>query len=466
MASESPATTRRQLPTNLGDLMNGAVRVFGCPLRPDIDAFVRKQAAKYLRELRKLAVTAKAGATKQARGRSFELEHSFAGRFCALLLSYPKGARLLTLHQAVVKAEEVVTRRPTHEPIKATVHAKPEGGVRTTFSFGVGDRAAKRLVDDMLRVTNAPNPYEFSCRGRGRDAAIRTVLKAFEKGGVQRLVRIDLENFFPSHRRAAMLHGINLPRSVVENVVLIHREKIIYAPHTSSNPARSGLPQGSRPSSFLASKTAETLLTALPHARLALCHGDDLLVGVRTDEEAEDVKSTLASRCAEHPAGPFVMKEVEVMKLGKDHDFLGYQFRYRDQHFGGGARASASRKAITRFQRKLAAGLVTLTSGELDVAEEKITRWVKSFGAWGAGENAVTIGLIDASFEVLPLVSQFRALARHQKPSFRLLSDVARAFNAMFGRHVGRMTPLNYVPASGIKAVIGRHQSSGLKTTD
>ena len=170
-----------------------------------------------------------------------------------------------------------------------------------------------------------------------------------------------------------------------------------------------------------------------------MCHGDDILVGIETDDEAEDVKSALVSRAAKHPAGPFKLKMIEVIQLGTPNDYLGYMFRHRPKEYGGGARASASRKAILRCQRRLACKLaLTAPSHDLGVAEVHFRRWVKSFGAWGAGQHAVDFAMLDLWDEVLSVVCAFRKHLDTNKLTFNSLAEALGLFEKEFLPSVGK----------------------------
>ena len=306
--------------------------------------------------------------------------------------------------------------------------------------FGELDRAAKRLTDDLLRTIWGISPYEYSQRGRGRDAAIRETIQSFNEGGARRIIKVDIKGFYQSVDMEKLEPLIPLPLSVIRTTLRIPSTKAIdlsLAPTTSEKAVRMGLIAGSRPSALIASRVFEPMLQDLPGARLALNHGDDGIVTVRTDEQAETVKMTLALRAKEHPCGPFKLKELEILRMGTVHDILGYMLRHRAKVYGGGTRISASRKAILRFQRKLARYLALLPISSWEqIAEKKCRGWVASFGQWKHDGSVVDIALQELEDEVYPVLIAFQ---KHVKgKGFPSFADLMKLFDADFLPSIGK----------------------------
>ena len=435
-APDAPASLKHLV----GDVLNAAHRAFGKTWPPQAKECVRKHAKRYRKELLKLEAAQLRGRKHQVRRRSFMVEHSYSCRFCAFLLGYPKSGKALTLAQAKKLSEQVNLRKPSVEKVRVREMEKPEGGKRVIMAFGPRDRAAKWLADSILRAIWGISPYEYSRQGRGRDAAIRETIHSFNEGGARRIIKVDIKGFYPSVDMEKLEPLIPLPLSVIRTTLRIPKTKAIdlsLAPTTSENAVRMGLITGSRPSALIASRVFEPMLQNLPGARLALNHGDDGIVTVRTDEQAETVKMTLALRATEHPCGPFKLKELEILRMGTVHDILGYMLRHRAKIYGGGARISVSPKAILRFQRKLARYLALrpISSWE-QIAEKKCRGWVASFGQWKHDGSVVDIALQELEDEVYPVLIAFQ---KHVKgKGFPSFADLMKLFDADFLPSIGK----------------------------
>lgn len=410
----------------LGDVLNSGARVLRDDWTPEAKKFVRQRGRKYLRDLRKYDAALRAGASSRARGREYLIEHSFAGRFCALLLNYPrirsapgrKGAKPLTLGEAKKLAGQVKTRQCSGEPVHVTVRAKADGGTRHTCAFGPRTRAANYLADSFLAMRWGECAQEFSRRGRGRDAAIREALSAYQHGGVRSFVHVDVQNCYGS----IGMEGVKepyLPKTIREHTLAISPEaKVIIHndtehPGPSDQAVRAGIPQGLRSSARIASHVLRSATVDLDFP-LLIFHGDDILAGIRKGQDEEAAKSALVSAIAGHPAGPLLHKLAASFGLNSGHDYLGYEFRRRPKRYGGYAKARPSEKAYRRGRSRMARKLALVPVECLLTATQRaVEAWSKAFGAWEGQKAGAEIAEITFAIDVAPILTKFQKHLRH-----------------------------------------------------
>jgi hypothetical protein len=398
--------------TTLSEIMNAAYRVMIFDWTSQTKDRVRFLGRSYVRQLNRYAKVCASKKGPQAGARAYHLSNSYAARFCNFLLAYPNSGPTLKLGQVEAAAVLVHPRKPSGETVHAWTKDKPEGGFRILAAFGPLSRAAQNLVLAILRPSWGISPYEYSRKGRGRDAALRSALHDYEHGGVRRWVLADILNCYPSVSQEALFKIIPLPESMIRNIILIPSETNISLksnPHSLSfGTVLSGLPMGSLIAPYIMSKLLEHVLADLAMAP-AICHGDNILLGVGDDEKAAIATGTLASRLAEHPAGPFKLKEVETIRRESDHDFLGYRIRRRKPPYAGEVRASVSNKAIRRFQRRTAGKIALLPWGTwADVVERRAESWAESMGEWGGRGHGVDIAVVEFVKRVYPVVTAFQ----------------------------------------------------------
>lgn len=418
------------LPHDLGDVLNRARRVLK-PDWPGADGVVRHHFSKFSRDMKALHRATRCGSKAQVDGRRRMLEVSFSARFVALLASYPRRRSPITLIRAKAMAAEVNLRHWSGEPIRQTDRPKGGGGIRSTLSFGPRTRAAAYLADAFNLVRFGPNEYEFSRRGRGRDAAIRETLKSVQNGGVRQLVQADVTNFYSSINHSCLKTLTGLPKSIIENHLIIPPDAhIIHSygnTYAQDQSVRAGLPQGSRPSARLAGQVIKSILTGFD-VPLALAHGDDLIVGLRRGDDPDTVISALARAFAGHPAGPFSLKTLKVHEPGQGHDFLGYEFVWNKRKYGGYMRARSSPKAEMKVRRRVAAKIAPYPrNAQYDAFIPELERWAKGYGAWSEKMKGAEYAWIGFSLDVLPITLKFHRCAAGLK--FKSLTEVRDLFD-------------------------------------
>lgn len=384
------------------DIECKARNVFGSAWKtdPQVQDAVRVHASRYLDRLRSLS-RAEPG---KVRARTYLALRSFDARFCSVILAWPKGGPEPCLADVVTLAVELDARQDCGEPIRA-YFKKKASGYRPICRFGVRRRALQRLARDILEACFGPSLFEFSRRGRGRDAATRHMQNAFEKGGARWTNIADIKSCFASFNREGLNRLIPLPWSVIENCILIPEtaEIILDKPpkkkhenETSETAVRRGIPQGSLASSYIVSKLLEPLLAQLKGVAV-LSHGDDIVSCTKGEADAKSNQQALAAMLEQHPAGPLLMKKNDCVPLGRPIEALGYRTRRRAKFYGGGVRHVPSRQAFDRFYARTFAYLLTLPLDQIEQAAwDRADTWKQSFPLWdrsAAADDLVEIYL-------------------------------------------------------------------------
>ena len=366
---------------------------------------------------------------------SFYMEHSFAARVCAVLVSRRRKEKPISFSMLLKLATEVRTRQGSGEAVLAFERAKPEGGLRHLASFGRRDRAAKRIVDDILRIVWGLSPYEYARKGRGREVATRAYVDRFNKGGSSRLVAFDLSNGYGSINRDWVMDNLPLAKSAIRHSVLIHQTKLLHGTVSSVEAVQTGLTQGSRPSATVLSHVMQEILDAVGPAGLKGSYGDDGFVATST-EQAEPMKNALALAIAEHPAGPLKLKLLTVNAPGDPgNNLLGYMIR----HGGRGIRSTPSHKAILRFQRRVARALVGADDAT-SVIFSMADNWANSFQCWSTRRTGADAAIGAALNEVLPIVRGFERLLAVKGLASLPREDMVDLFDQTYLADVGKLS--------------------------
>ena len=400
-------------------IMGSGGRIFGDdPWATDIELrkFVKLRALHFAVLLQSLDAVGLGG--RRLRRRTFHVLGSFDARLCSLILGWSYQFTPITLDAACKTARLINARTCSGEPVKTWQVKKPEGGHRRLWAFGPLTRARQCLAVEVLKAIWGPAKYEFARRGRGRDAAMTKVINnANQKGGARWFLTADIKNCFGSFNRAAMLKLIPLPRSVIENCLFVMEDtKIVWDQDdhedTSKIAAFSGLPQGSLASPYIASKFIEPVLGELK-GDVVLAHADDILVGSRTEKEAQANMQRLGELLEVHPAGPLLMKTCKIAPLGKPIDFCGYRLRRRWKMYGGGVHLTPSAQAYMRFELRAYHKILPVPSEHQELkAEEYMGYWRNSFKLWdrSSAGDAFLWGNVFA--HILPAVTAKKLAAK------------------------------------------------------
>jgi hypothetical protein len=395
---------------SMDEIMGSVGRMLGEGWSEDTAAadFVKLRSARFVRRLSDLARKAKRGKnTKQAAAR---IIGSFDARFCAVILGWPKGGKPIRLSAAIEMANRLNPTAPSREVVYVKLLAKPEGGTRPILKFGPERRALQVLAKHVLMAVWGPAKFDFAQRGRGRDRAMDVIVdKTAKKGGARWFLTADIRNCFGSFDREALLKVIPLSKNVIWNCILVPEDTPLideygYRTLPSEIAALSGLPQGSLASPYIASKLIEQVLEQLDGV-IVLSHADDIIVGTRTQAQAEANMHRLGDLLADHPAGPLFMKS-HIAPLGKPIDYLGYRIRRRALQFGGGVRLIPNPKSFARMEARAYAKLLLEPSATREAkADLYAMDWMNSFPRWDRSPAAKLQLWITIHAHVLPGVS-------------------------------------------------------------
>lgn len=378
-------------------------------------------AQGYAATLRKLAARKDRPGRLQRRHEYRALGDSTA-RFCCLLLAWPKYFQPVGYEAAVQMCADLDPRRDCGEPVSYFYRSKPGGGRRLIVKFGPRRRTLQRLVVDILRASHGESPFDYCRKGRGTTRAMLAMQSAVTKKGARWFSTSDVRDCYGSFDRQGVIAQLRLPRSVIENSLLITPDTPIETgeveteeeSRASEQAARRGIPQGSLASPYIAASLLSPALKQLT-GELVLIHGDDVITGTKTQTECEANAQALAEACLQHPAGPLLMKHNRVAKIGTPIEALGYRMKWRPEAFGGGVRFIPSKAAFEKFYARLEADLLKGKSWKdlPEQAAKRIPHWQAGLPLWDRSSAADDIVLIHVlQYVVAPVRTQLMKAAK------------------------------------------------------
>ena len=397
------------------------------PWDPMIEREIRLVARQYVKLLMRHRLTAIEKHRRRNKETRNLLLSSRAEKICALILSSKKNR---SLGYYIDRAEEVRARHPSAEPLHVVSRPKGDGSNRSISIFGLIETAKQTLVRDVLIAQFGHSPFEFSRRGRGREAVIRNTLHALNQEGITHLVEADICDCFPSVKFSGLSRYLHLPASVVRNTVQISGSTTIHIANDlqlSKRTVRAGLPLGSRLSPFVMSKIIEPILDQID-APIARSFVDNIGFGARSSIEAAAGKLSLAVLLDQHPAGPFKLKYSTPFALGEENDILGYLVRPQSHGWNGIARVTPSKPSILRAQRRMAASFAYSSPSSWYAAVDTwASSWASRYPSWSGRKNGATSAFLAAHERVLPHVREFHRDIRGTKfSSFAKMGRLAQ----------------------------------------
>lgn len=417
------------LPT-LGDVLNASRRVLRANHTSEIDRQMRHIFKRYSRALRGYARAGRASSIRATRSREYLLSRSPAAKIVSYLLAYPNKAKTgLTFGELQAEAFKINPRAACLDPVRATIKGKPDGGTRIICSFSKVARGTQTLAATIILARAGTSPYEYVRKGRGRDAAAAAGLHAINHHGVKWLSLSDVKGFFPSCTREMAYSVIPTSRTLLNNAVFVPNDTPITFTNTThttfEHAVRSGLIEGSRTSGIVAQKIMEDRLKSVA-ASLKICHGDNVMIGARTEAECLAIASAFASSLEKHPDSPLQLKESIIAKVGEPcMDFCGY--RLRPKNLWGNARATPSRKAFTRYDRRMFVRLFLCDSShEEQIVETYTSDWAQSFGIWRGRSQGCGLAEICTFTELVPMVRQVKAMNKAKELKFSSFVELKR----------------------------------------
>jgi hypothetical protein len=267
---------------------------------------------------------------------------------------------------------------------------------RETFDFTLPTRAVQRMVLDIIQRVLPENEFDFGRPGAGgKDAAAGAIQDAIYNGSTYFAVA-DIANAFPSTKIGHVVDLIPLPPRVIQNVLCpdttMRRNGAGASARTNAScPPQATtarcLPQGAVTSAAIMSALLGRELRSLAGSnRVIVVIADDIAIGARTREEAEQALLELQSALRSLRAGPLYLGQAAIQSPDERNNhvqFAGYRHRYFDDTRR--VHCVPSDKAIRKMRDELARKLNVGPHDRLDRVREKY------FGAWRATFREWTI---------------------------------------------------------------------------
>lgn len=327
---------------------------------------------------------------------------------------------------------------------------------RETFDFALPTRALQRMVLDIFESVAPENEFDFGRPGAGgKDGAAKAIQDAIYDGCTYFVVA-DIANAFPSTKIGHVVDLIPLPQRVIQNVLCPDTT----ARHEASASIRSDascppqattarcLPQGAVTSAAIMSALLGRVLRPLAGSnRVIVVIADDIAIGARTREGAEQALLELQSALRSLRAGPLDLGRVAIQSPDEQNNhvqFAGYRHRYFDDTCR--LHCVPSDKAIRRMRDELARKLHVGPHDRLEYVREKyFDAWRGTFREWTVNWRSFK-SLEDTTINVMFSVQE-ALKAKGRAPSlwptamtFRLAGPLTP--RPRFARHAADLHPL------------------------
>ncbi len=378
-----------------------------------MDADDRRQlgvyAKSYERKLRRLVRARLEGDEQAAKRIIYEILKSFGAKVCAATRAFKSSptAQPPTLAQFKAQAETLNPTRAIPEAVTVWTVPKLGGGSRTLASFGWKRRSLQALCSDILSTCYPALPFDYLVKGKGgTKAALLALHTIIEEGKYQFVVTMDVANCFGSAIKKKVGELLPLPKSVVNNVLLVEDEVAVVAkPNGETNTAplcqvhstatdhveddgdavRQGLPPGSSASGIIMYRAViGPMLATLPFANRIVLYGDDLAVPVKDLSEGEEVQNLIKSLYATSPVGPLTIGRGTISHMMRGFDFLGYRTIRKPECWGGRIHCRPSYRSYRKFE--LTAAEVYRDAGGGMAGWKQVflyqKRWMASYPLW------------------------------------------------------------------------------------
>lgn len=339
-----------------------------------------------------------------------EVLNSFGAKVCAATRTFksPPSAQPPTLAQIKALAESLNPTRAIPESV--TVWSVPKlggGSSRALASFGWKRRALQLLCADILSVRYPASSFDYLVKGKGgTKAALLALHTIIEEGKYQFVVTMDVANCFGSAIKKKVGELLPLPKSVVNNVLLVEDEVAVVAkPNGETNTAplcqvhstatdhveddgdavRQGLPPGSSASGIIMYRAViGPMLATLPFANRIVLYGDDLAVPVKDLSEGEEVQNLIKSLYATSPVGPLTIGRGTISHMMRGFDFLGYRTIRKPECWGGRIHCRPSYRSYRKFELTAAAVYRDAGGGMAGLKQAVLyqKRWMASYPLW------------------------------------------------------------------------------------
>lgn len=310
---------------------------------------------------------------------------------------------------------------------------------RPIINFDHRHRTRQQLVLRLLQdcFEGRIRDDQYGVTGRGRDHAVREAIRHMQHPFIDFVAECDVKNFFPTigergarHTPAETLQEQlpMIPRAVIESCML-SSGVLVSTPTTQvgleacdrTHYARTGVPQGSALSSFIAEHimtdimaNAETL-TVL--GSLMVTYVDNIAVFGETADDVNSMIEPLAVCAHTNPFGSFDLRRQQTTRhKSEGFIFLGYYLRY---HSNGHIEVDVANRNKSCLQENLACALSRCRRSTHARSDSNNTQWRR------VGE--IYSGWIN-SFSLVPDIhvlgqTLFEEVVREQPPHIRRLCN-------------------------------------------
>jgi RNA-directed DNA polymerase len=262
---------------------------------------------------------------------------------------------------------------------------KPDGSLRSIFSYRVMQAAQQYLVWWVLAPRVRLHLGQYAVAGRDRTAAVVKAMELME-AGYDWVIRGDIKNCYPSMNGEKVLDNLPGPRAVLRQVVLPPLEQhLLYSKKHAAliRLVRRGLPQGAASTALVAAAALVPVLNELPDDVVPILYVDDFAIFAKSKAAAAHAMNTLREALRAAPVGHLELKICNIHHVTDGFRFLGYEI-FRDE--GGGATARPLLTAVESLYEQLEA----IDAGpSLDPHGDKMGKlisWRCSYAAWDGDE--------------------------------------------------------------------------------
>lgn len=222
--------------------------------------------------------------------------------------------------------------------------------VRPIVNFGIHHRARQQLVLQLLKICNGDyhRDDQYSQVTRGVKKAVERAVQLMSKPEIEFVAECDISDFFPSigentgHAMPALAlrHQLPmLPRAIIDSTVLSSGIIYLYEEHLSlealnhQSYAKTGIPQGSALSSYLAEFIMSDIMsdaeTQLPWGNNMMSYVDNIGIFEETADDVNGMIEPLVICSKDSPFGSFGLRRSQNTRhKAQGFIFLGYYLKW------------------------------------------------------------------------------------------------------------------------------------------
>lgn len=280
--------------------------------------------------------------------------------------------------------------RDCGEAIFLKLVGKSSGGNRPVAAYRLKRRTLIQLCIFAIRAVWGTQTSDYNTSGRGVHAAIEALKSSIDDHCTNWVGVTDVKDCFSSLGQGETAALLPLPKSVVEQTMLIRKGVPILAykgAHVSSSDRdrlRQGFPQGSPASQIVASRIISDVVDTVGHEGVCRHYADNILFVGHHKGEVQGLYNSLSERFAAHPAGGLTLHHTHVVNLEEEGiDWLGYRVWLDDPQGLWKARARPSKSNTEAFDERLYEALMLAEPSEReDLVISRVLGRINSMKAW------------------------------------------------------------------------------------